>query len=419
MTRRYLVPLLILIVLTVSVGGMVVYRKYLAGIAPALPIPSKEMADALAAKSLPFFFPPEFELSVFAEGLEAPRVIAFDPAGTMLVSMPAAGMVAALPDEDGNGRVDRIVPVAEGLDRPHGLAFRCETADCLLYVAETDQVTVFAYDQKRLQALNGRKLVDLPGGGRHSTRTLLFLPPPEQDKLLVSVGSSCDTCEEKDWRRAKILLAEGEGRLRTFASGLRNAVFMRINPETREIWATEMGRDFLGDDLPPDEINIIRDGHDYGWPYCYGRNLQDREFDGSAAGPASCRDKTPSHIDIQAHSAPLGLDFFPAEGWPEKYRGNLLVALHGSWNRSTPTGYKVSLFRFAEGGEYIGQEDFISGWLTGDNSSLGRPVDIRILQDGVLYISDDKAGVIYRLALRKNTLSPRPSGAGGEGGNEQ
>lgn len=411
MDRRYLLPLITVLVLALGAGGGVLYRKYLRGIAPALSVPGFGPTGAIALKSLPFSYPQEFDLQVFAEGLDdGPRVIAFDAAGTMLVSMPAAGMVAALPDADGNGRADRMVPVAEGLNRPHGIAFRCEADACSLYIAETDRVRVFDYDRHNFKARNGRKLVDLPGGGGHSTRTLLFLPPPAQDKLLIAVGSSCNACAEEDWRRAKILLAEGEGKLRPFAAGLRNAVFMRIHPETGEIWATEMGRDFLGDDLPPDEINIIREGHDYGWPSCYGRNLPDREFD-AAAGTASCRGKTPSHIDIQAHSAPLGLDFFPSRGWPEKYQGNLLVAFHGSWNRSTPTGYKVSLFRFAEGGEYVGQEDFITGWLTGARSSLGRPVDVRIMPDGVLYISDDKAGVIYRMALKNNTVFPQPPGA--------
>jgi glucose/arabinose dehydrogenase len=408
---RYLIPLLLLILLSLSVWG-VLSRKYLSGVAPALSIPGMEAATDFA-KGLPLSYPPEFEMSVFAAGLEGPRVIVFDPAGVMLVSLPAAGKVVALPDDDGDGRADRIVPVAEGLNRPHGLAFRCKE-ECRLYIAETDRVTVFGYDPQSRRAVNGRKLFALPGGGRHSTRTILFLPPPAQDKLLVSVGSSCDACEEDDWQRAKILLAEGEdGSPRTFASGLRNSVFMRLHPETGDIWATEMGRDFLGDDLPPDEINIIRAGYDYGWPYCYGNNLPDREFAPPAVGAVSCQGKTPSHIDIPAHSAPLGLDFFPSQGWPGKYQGSLLVALHGSWNRSVPVGYKISLFRFAANGAYLGQEDFITGWLTGDGASLGRPVDIRIMPDGVLYISDDKAGVIYRLAQRKRRDSPRPAGANG------
>lgn len=412
MKKRIRVALVGLLILSIGIWGLVFFWKFLVGIEPALSLPGKNMASTFAGKGLPFSYPPEFELSVFAEGLDGPRVIAFDPAGTMLVSMPGAGRVVALPDHDGNGRADRIVTVAEGLDRPHGIAFRCDAAPCRLYIAETDQVTVFDYDRENLKAAHGGKLVDLPGGGRHFTRTILFLPPPRQDKLLIAVGSSCDSCEEKDWRRAGILIADHDGAsLRPFATGLRNAVFMRVHPGTGEIWATEMGRDFLGDDLPPDEVNIIRDGHDYGWPSCYGKNVPDREFAAGAAGAGSCPGKTPSAIDIQAHSAPLGLDFFPlAGGWPEKYRGTLLVAYHGSWNRSIPTGYKIVLYRFDEKGAYRSEEDFSTGWLTGENSSVGRPADLRIMPDGVLYISDDKAGVIYRLALKKRSDSPLPPG---------
>lgn len=176
---------------------------------------------------------------------------------------------------------------------------------------------------------------------------------------------------------------------------------MTVHPETGDIWATEMGRDYLGDNLPPDEINIVEEGKDYGWPSCYGRNVLDREFLGPEATAAVCQGKTPSHLDIQAHSAPLGLDFFPSRGWPEDYRHNLLVAYHGSWNRTVPTGYKIMLFRFDDQGKLLGRENFVSGWLRDKKTSNGRPVGIRIREDGTIFVSDDKAGVIYRLVLNK------------------
>jgi glucose/arabinose dehydrogenase len=253
-----------------------------------------------------------------------------------------------------------------------------------------------------MQAGAAEKIADLPSGGGHSSRTLLFLPPPDADKLLISVGSSCNVCAEEDWRRAKVLLLNADGKLQTFAAGLRNAVFMRLHPETREIWATEMGRDYLGDNLPPDEINKIQAGRDYGWPSCYGDNVPDSDYLSTTADSKACQDKTPAVIDIQAHSAPLGLDFFPLKGWPEAYRQNLLVAYHGSWNRSVPTGYKVVLFRFDAQGKLRDRRDFITGWLPPDkNSSIGRPVDVRIRPHGLIYISDDKAGVIYRMVLKR------------------
>jgi glucose/arabinose dehydrogenase len=192
--------------------------------------------------------------------------------------------------------------------------------------------------------------------------------------------------------------AEG-GKESLYASGLRNAVFLALNPRTRAVWTTEMGRDMLGDDLPPDEINIIRQGANYGWPYCYGRNVHDDDFD--PGNKHSCQEAVPSHIDIPAHSAPLGLAFFPETGWPPEFRNDLLVAYHGSWNRSKPTGYKIVRFRLDENGTYLGREDLVAGWLVGDDRALGRPVDILIRPDRTIFVSDDKAGVIYRLTYNE------------------
>ena len=289
--------------------------------------------------------------------------------------------------------------VLEGLNKPHGLAFGPEEPP-RLYVAETDQVAAYAYDPEHFTATDKQKIADLPPGGRHYTRSLLFLPPPREDHLLISVGSSCDVCEEQDPRRAKILAVDVcDGDLSTFASGLRNSVFMALHPVTGHVWATEMGRDYLGDDLPPDEINLILEGSHYGWPYCYGKRIHDDQFDPSGTHRDFCRDTIPSFIDIPAHSAPLGLAFFPAE-WPKEFRHNLLVAYHGSWNRTVPTGYKVVRYKLDAAGNFVDVEDFITGWLT-PQGALGRPVDILISPDGVIYISDDKAGVVYRLIYKE------------------
>jgi glucose/arabinose dehydrogenase len=164
------------------------------------------------------------------------------------------------------------------------------------------------------------------------------------------------------------------------------------------MWATEMGRDFLGDELPPDEINIVREDKNYGWPLCYGKRVLDLDFvDESQAKGVTCANTEPSHIDLPAHVAPLGLAFIPANSnWPEEYWGDLLVAYHGSWNRSTPIGYKVARLKLDESGAYKGAEDFITGWLTSEGA-LGRPVDLKFDAKGNLYISDDKAGVVYRV----------------------
>ncbi len=170
---------------------------------------------------------------------------------------------------------------------------------------------------------------------------------------------------------------------------------MARHPLTKHIWATEMGRDYLGDNLPPDEINLIMEGGNYGWPWCYGKRLHDDQFDPSGSHREFCKDTLPAFIDIPAHSSPLGLAFFP-KAWPKEYRYNLLVAYHGSWNRTEPTGYKVVRYKLDAAGNPIDAEDFITGWLT-PQGALGRPVDILIKDDGTIFISDDKAGVVYRV----------------------
>ena len=401
--KHLLTGILFLVISVAGVWSWLFYRENLRGIGPAVFQASSDAATLISQGKSPLSYPGEFKLTVFAEGLPGCRVIAFDSRGTMLVSIPSAGKVVALPDGDGDGRADNIIDVISGLNRPHGLEFSNDLSR-RLYIAETDQVTAYDYDPEKMQVSAGEKIADLPGGGGHFTRTILFMPPPDEDKLLISVGSSCNVCAEADWRRAKILVINKDGgQLQTFASGLRNSVFMRVHPETKEIWATEMGRDYLGDDLPPDEINKITHSNDYGWPSCYGKNIPDNEYLSADDISRACRDKTPSFIDIQAHSAPLGLDFFPSSGWPERYRNTMLVAFHGSWNRTIPSGYKIILFRFNEQGKELDRRDFITGWLTDDKkSSIGRPVDIRIMPQGLIYISDDKAGVIYQLALKPN-----------------
>jgi glucose/arabinose dehydrogenase len=382
--------------------------RNLRGIGPAIKSPSRDIANLIDhhgvaddSAGMPLKLPPGFSISVFARGLGSPRVMVMDPGGTLLASIPSRGSVVALPDKNGDGFADGVVTVVDGLNRPHGLAFRCDPK-CRLYIAEEDKVTVYSYDSLSMKAVREKKIADLPDGGGHVTRTLLFMPAPEGDRLLIAVGSSCNVCREDDWRRAKILaVPAGGGELRPFASGLRNSVFMAVNPKTEKIWATEMGRDFLGDNRPPDEINIIEDGRNYGWPFCFGKNIHDSDFDPDNRVQCRTPETYPSHIDVPAHSAPLGLAFFPAKGWPEEYRNDLLVAYHGSWNRSVPTGYKIVRYRLGGDGRYLGVEDFASGWLTKTGRALGRPVDIVIRPDGTIFVSDDKAGVIYLMSLKR------------------
>lgn len=214
------------------------------------------------------------------------------------------------------------------------------------------------------------------------TRSIIF---NSAGKLLISVGSSCNSCIESDQRRAAIYQANPDGsEFKAFATGLRNSVFMAVNPRTKEIWATEMGRDNLGDDTPYEEVNIIREGGMYGWPYCYNNQTVDQSINEGGA-KFNCGSSISPHVTFQAHSAPLGLAFFGNE---------LLVSFHGSWNRSVPTGYKIVRVKLDAGGKPTTQEDFITGWLSG-GTAKGRPVDILVGKDNKIYVSDDKLGVVY------------------------
>lgn len=353
-----------------------------------------------------FTVPEVFSFEIFGEVPNA-RTMAFDPHGTLLVSSYENGKIVALVDTDADGISDEQVTVVENLNLPHGFAFRC--ADplhpdlCQLYVAEQTELSVFAYDSDTRKASNKTKLVDLPGNSldRHKTRSLLFLPVPNENKLLISVGSSCNVCTEKDQRQGAVLVYDiNDKTLQTFASGLRNSVFMTLHPVSGDVVATEMGRDGLGDDIPPDEINILKQSANYGWPICYGKNIHDTEFDTKTYIRNPCMEpfETPSLVDIPAHSAPLGLAYIPEEGWDESLWFDLLVAYHGSWNRSEPTGYKVVRMEFDTQGKHTATHDFVTGWLTEDGTKLGRPADILVLPGGVVYISDDEAGRVYRMS---------------------
>lgn len=351
---------------------------------------------------MPLELPGGFRISIFAKNLVNPRVMHFAPDGRMLVSVPSQGKIIALSDKDTDGIAEKKEIVLSGLNRPHGIeSLSREEKPDALYIAESDQISRYDYDSATGKTINKKKILDLPGGGNHFTRTLMFMPYPDENRLLVSVGSSCNVCNEKDSRRAKILRVNWDGYgNEEYATGLRNSVFMAIHPVTGKIWATEMGRDLLGDSIPPDEINIVEQRKNYGWPICYGKNIHDTQFDKNTYIRNPCMDpfETPSYIDIPAHSAPLGLAFFPEEGWPKEYWHNLLVAYHGSWNRTVPTGYKIVRYILDENGKYLGEKDFISGWLK-SGRVYGRPVDIKILPGGIIFITDDKAGVIYRVSL--------------------
>lgn len=417
--KKFLIVAAAIIVALGLYAGYVFYSQHLRGIGPALKQPQTDITKFIPTSSptpspigtdIPLTLPEGFAISIYAKDLRGPRVMMYDNAGSLLVSIPSLGTVVALVDADHDGFAEAHRTVLSGLDKPHGLAMRC-TDICKLYVAESGQVVEYDYasfDGAASEARNPKKIADLPTGGNHFSRTIMFMAAPDDSTLLIAVGSTCNVCLEKDERRASILALDVDkgGEPRVYATGLRNSVFMAIHPVNGKIWATEMGRDLLGDDTPPDEINIIEDGKNYGWPNCYGQNIHDGAFDKNTYIRNPCMEpfETPSHIDLQAHSAPLGLAFGPEEGWPEEYWYNAFVAYHGSWNRSIPTGYKIVRIKLDADGNYFGTEDFITGWHgTGESTALGRPVDVITQPGGTMLISDDKAGVIYKVT---RTIAP-------------
>ena len=361
----------------------------------ALGLLAATLPGPAAAQSGPkLTVPPGFAIDVFADKVGSVRFMAIDPAGTLLVSEPSAGRVLALPDKNGDGKADSVQTVVTGLDQPHGLAFH----DGALYIAETSRVQRFAYDPATMKATQPALLARLPSGGGHWTRTVVFGP---DGRMYVSVGSSCNVCRESDKRRAAILRfnADGSGE-QLFSTGLRNAVGLAIHPATGALWATVNERDWRGDDLPPDYVTEVREGSVHGWPDCVtvrGRPQADTSF----AKGAACDKVAPPTVEIQAHSAPIGLAFYTGTQFPEEYRGSLFVAYRGSWNRTLPTGYKIVRIRFRDG-QPTGSplvEDFATGWLEG-TSAWGRPVDLVVGRDGALYLSDQGGGRIYRITHR-------------------
>ena len=333
--------------------------------------------------------PAGFTVEVFAEDLAGPRFIAFDRDGVLHVADRGNARVVALPDGDGDGAADAVRVVADDLEGVHSLAQH----EGAWYVGVPSGV-VRLVDRDGDGVADERTAVidDYPTEGAHSTRTVAFLP---DGRMVVSVGSSCNVCEEQDPRRAAILVydsADGDGE-RVLARGLRNAVGLAVQPATGRLWATNNGRDLLGDDFPPETLYRVEDGADYGWPACINGHTPDPD----AGADDACDGVARPVLEMQAHSAPLGLTFASGTALPAEYRDDLFIAFHGSWNRSELTGYKVVRLPF-DGERPAGElEDFATGWLDGGDVS-GRPVGLAFGPDGALYVSDDRAGAIYRIS---------------------
>jgi glucose/arabinose dehydrogenase len=333
--------------------------------------------------------PPGFRAEIVAEGLDGPRFMAVAADGTTFVAERGANRVIAIPPGGG-----APVVVQDGLDAPSSVWVDPEGR---LLVGETTRAIRLTLGPDG-RATGLEVLVpDLPAGGAHTTRTVIL---GADGRLYIAAGSSCNVCVEDDPRRAAISVYEADGSgARLYAVGLRNAVGLALAPpdlvphgDASGLWATNMGRDHMGDDLPPETVYAIADGMDAGWPRCHAGDLPDPEF----GGPDACQGVAAPVVEFQAHSAPLALLFYTGAQFPADYRGDLFIAYHGSWNRSEPTGYKVVRVPM-DGAVAAGPpEDFASGWLSGGSAS-GRPAGLAQLADGSLLVSDDKVGVIYRI----------------------
>lgn len=347
------------------------------------PTPTAEVMQAR------FKLPEGFRIGVFASDINNARSLAVTDTGDVVVtSMRPGDIILVHRDGDNDGASDGRTVLASGLDRPHGIALH----DGYLYIAETERIVRGMFDAAARTLGPLETVFDgMPAGGNHYTRTIGFGP---DGGLYVSVGSSCNVCiEEEPYRASMLRMNPDGGGPRTYATGLRNSVGFDWHPATGGLYATDNGRDLLGDDTPHCELNLVEAGADYGWPWAYDDQQPDPEF-----GPGNAdkvKASRPFVHGFGAHRAPLGIRFFDPATAPAGYAGAALVALHGSWNRRDLAGYKVVSLHFDALGR-VEQRDFLTGFEQ-DEDVIGRPVEMAYGTDGAIYISDDYAGVVYKV----------------------
>ena len=341
--------------------------------------------------------PPGFKIAVWEDGFQEPRNMVLAPNGDVFVADSEAGTIIALRDANGDGKNERRYTFARNLRRPFGLAFD----DDYLYVGNTDAIVRFRYRRGQESASGDpHQIAALPPGG-HWTRNLIF--NREKTRLYVAVGSRTNVSDESsEPKRAAITEMNPDGSAqRIYASGLRNPVGLAWNPRTGALWTSVNERDGLGDDLAPDYITEVRRGAFFGWPWSYiGRNVDPRRK--GERPDLVARAEVPSVL-IEAHSAALGLVFYDGTMFPEAYRGGAFVALHGSWNRTLRSGYRVIHVPFRNGRPAGGYDDFVAGWAPDPAARTvwGRPVGLLVLGDGSLLVSDDGSGVIWRVTYAR------------------
>jgi len=341
--------------------------------------------------------PTGFHVNVFATGFKVPRFLATAPNGDIFVADTGAGEIIVLRDPQRTGGAQQREVFAEKLNRPFGIAFR----EDYVYVGNTDEVVRFRYNKQTSKRTGeAEHILDLPPGGGHFTRTIAF--SLDGTRLYASVGSSSNIDFEKDQRRAAVLVSDPDGKnSRIFASGLRNAVGLGIEPVTGAVWVSVNERDELGDDLPPDYFTALKDGGFYGWPYSYiGGNVDPRV---TPQKPELVATAIIPDVLLGPHVAPLQFAFYNGKQFPEEYRGGAFIAEHGSWNRAARNGYQIAFVGFKDGKAAADPVPFLTGMVpnpAGPNVN-GRPVGVAVAPDGSLLVSDDGACVIYRVSYAK------------------
>jgi len=356
-----------------------------AGDAPAAPVPAKP--SALSSLKLP----KGFQIAVYADKVEGARELAVTDSGLVFVGSTKAGKVYALVDADKDGVAERVVTVAEGLNNPNGVAL----LNGALYVGEISRIIRFDDIEKTYASKPSYKVVknDLPTETWHGAK---YIKAGPDGKIYVPIGAPCNICDKEDAPHSKIWRMNPDGsNWEMFARGVRNTVGFTWHPQSKEMWFTDNGRDELGDNMPSCELNVApKPGLHFGFPYCHGGVLPDPEF----GKGKSCDAYVPPVAALGPHVAPLGLAFYTGKQFPEQYRNQLLIAEHGSWNRSSKIGYQVRLITLY-GNKVVSDTAFIDGFLQNEEVS-GRPVDIANMPDGSILVSDDHAHKVYRVSYR-------------------
>jgi glucose/arabinose dehydrogenase len=374
-----LIPLLALLSFTGQLGGLAVAK---------LPLEQIKL-------------PKGFAIELYSADVPNARQMALGDKGTLFVGSRTARRVFAVVDRDGDKKGDQVYTIATGLQSPSGIAFR----DGALYVAEISRILRYDGIESRLESPPAPVVITdkLPTEAHHGWKYLGFGP---DGMLYVPVGAPCNVCERPDDERfASItrMKPDGSGQ-EVFAHGIRNTVGFDWHPQTKELWMTENGRDNMGDDVPADELlRAHKPGLHFGFPYCHAGDTPDPEF-----GKRPCGEFEPPAIKLGAHVAAIGMKFYTGQMFPAEYRNQIFIAEHGSWNRSTPLGYRIMVVKL-DGTKAVSYEPFAEGWLRGVRSSRGsrtlgdawgRPADVLVMPDGSLLIADDQAGAIYRVTYK-------------------